>query len=991
MASSPEPRPKRPRKPKRETQRELATRLEHEVALERLVRSLGVDLEPEGDRLGGRCPLHPEDPEPHSLEIDPEANRWRCAACCPDGGTVLDWVMRTEGVSRRCAVQLLREDVVLTGKALRRRPGDHRTGVVKRATARALPNDFDATEDDALLEQVADFYHQTLLAEAGARAWLEEQGVRTGEVVSHFRLGLANRTLGLRLPKADRKSGAAVRRRMQELGVLRVSGHEHFAGCVVVPLHGPGGRVVQLCGHRLGASHRRSARARVWLREDRRGLFNPAAFEAEKVVVTATVLDALVLWSWGYRHVSATNGTDGPTEALQTALEHGAARKVVLLRPEGDIGSDWAERVATPCASRQTVVEHVTLHAPSCSDLVRAASDPETTLASLLGAPVVQMTPLSPEPDRDPSSSRELEPVPTPTTQPVVAPPTPTRDELVLEFEDRRWRIRGLAANKARGTLRANILVSRGSAGLHLDVFDVCTARPRAAFVRAAAHELAVDESTLRRDMGQVLLALEHAQDELLARAQLPAKKTPTMTDVQRDAAMALLRAPDLLDRVLADLKQLGVVGERDNLLLAYLAAVSRVLPQPLAVMVQSSSAAGKSSLVNAVLSLVPDEDRVVYSAMTGQSLYYMGSADLRHKVLCVAEDRGIDRAAYALKILQSEGRLTIASTGKDPGSGRLVSQEYTVEGPIAIMMTTTSIDLDDELLSRCLVLTVDESPEQTRQIHARQLRAQTLLGLEEHAGRDALLRLHHDAQRLLRPMRVLNPHTDALGSADLRVRARRDFRKLLGVVEVIAVLHQHQRERKTLEIGGEVIEAVEVHISDIELAKRLVGPLTPGPHELPQHTACILAQIDTFVVEQGHRLAIHRDHVRLSQRELRERFPLGRSQLAVHLRRLVDAELVRVHRAPQGRGEVYSLCFDGPATPTYVSQDPGVVRPGSGPDPVGFRPASGTSSSVKSDVVSETCAPKSVAEPALAENDTSGPNSAALEHVDAQNPRGQR
>jgi len=115
------------------------------------------------------------------------------------------------------------------------------------------------------------------------------------------------------------------------------------------------------------------------------------------------------------------------------------------------------------------------------------------------------------------------------------------------------------------------------------------------------------------------------------------------MTEPQRTAALELLRDPNLLDRVLDDLERIGVVGERDNLLVAYLASISRKLAAPLAVVVQSSSAAGKSSLVQAVLSLVPPEDRVVYSAMTGQSLYYMGSKDLRHKVLCVAEDRGVE------------------------------------------------------------------------------------------------------------------------------------------------------------------------------------------------------------------------------------------------------------------------------------------------------------------------------------------------------------
>ncbi len=120
----------------------------------------------------------------------------------------------------------------------------------------------------------------------------------------------------------------------------------------------------------------------------------------------------------------------------------------------------------------------------------------------------------------------------------------------------------------------------------------------------------------------------------------------------------------------------------------------------PLAVMVQSSSAAGKSSLMEAILALLPEEHRVEYSAMTGQSLFYMGETDLKHKVLAIVEEEGVSRAAYALKLLQSEGVLTIASTGKDPATGRLVTHQYRVEGPVMIFLTTTAIDLDEELLN---------------------------------------------------------------------------------------------------------------------------------------------------------------------------------------------------------------------------------------------------------------------------------------------------
>jgi hypothetical protein len=121
----------------------------------------------------------------------------------------------------------------------------------------------------------------------------------------------------------------------------------------------------------------------------------------------------------------------------------------------------------------------------------------------------------------------------------------------------------------------------------------------------------------------------------------------------------------------------------------------------------------------------------------------------LRHKVLAIAEEEGAKRAAYGLKLLPSDGKISIASTGKD-AAGRMVTETYEVEGPVALFTTTTSIDIDDELLNRCIELTVDEGRAQTRSIHDRQRHAETLGGMLGKRRGEQLIALHRNAQRLL-------------------------------------------------------------------------------------------------------------------------------------------------------------------------------------------------------------------------------------------------
>ena len=492
-----------------------------------------------------------------------------------------------------------------------------------------------------------------------------------------------------------------------------------------------------------------------------------------------------------------------------------------------------------------------------------------------------------------------------------------------MKLGDRRWRVRGLAKNTGFESLKVNLLVAAPNGDFHVDLVELYSARHRSVFVQMAAAETGLPEATIKKDLGQVLLRLEHLQDERLTLASEATRTVPAMSSADEEQALQLLRSPDLLDRIVAAFDRLGIVGEHTNRLVGYLAVVSRKTSHPLALLIQSGSAAGKSTLMDAILGFVPDEERVLYSAMTGQSLFYVGEGDLRHKVLAIVEEQGARRASYALKILQSEGALTIASTGKDPTSGRLVSQEYRVEGPVMIMLTTTAIDVDDELLGRCLVLTVDESPAQTKAIHERQRQSQSFEGLLARDERERIIRLHHNAQRLLRPRAILNPLASDLDFGDYRVRARRDHRKLLSVIEAVALLHQYQRRTRVLEQDGRSIECIEVTEDDVAVATTLFRQIV-GDHidDLPPQTTKLLGLLAGMVTVGSNRLAMDKAEYRFTRRQIREELGWGNTATKRHLGRLVDAEFVIAHGSRHGRGLVYELAYAPEVEPARSSED---------------------------------------------------------------------
>ncbi|MGH8694121.1 MAG: CHC2 zinc finger domain-containing protein, partial [Burkholderiales bacterium] len=211
-------------------------RLKVEVSVERLVEGAGIELKRPGKDFVGRCPFHEDDTA--SLVVTPAKNLWRCFGCGVGGGPI-DWVMKKNGVSFRHAVELLREGL----PSLAAEPA---AGRIKRSTVRTLPAPvaFDA-DDQALLNQTVDYYHERLLATPEATAYLMARGLNHPELVAHFKLGVADRTLGLRLPDKRRVAGADIRARLTRIGLYRESGHEHFNGSLIVPVFDEAGDVIE--------------------------------------------------------------------------------------------------------------------------------------------------------------------------------------------------------------------------------------------------------------------------------------------------------------------------------------------------------------------------------------------------------------------------------------------------------------------------------------------------------------------------------------------------------------------------------------------------------------------------------------------------------------------------------------------------------------------------------------------------------------------------
>lgn len=489
-----------------------------------------------------------------------------------------------------------------------------------------------------------------------------------------------------------------------------------------------------------------------------------------------------------------------------------------------------------------------------------------------------------------------------------------------LNLQGRHYEVKGIAreATQLKATVKATGETSRE---FELTTLDLYSGRSREAFVKRCATLFGKLEELITADFARLIEEVENWQPS----GDDEADEVPQSSPEDEARALAFLTNPALFDELLRDMETLGVAGEQTNKLVAYLAAVSRKLDDPLSLMIQSRSAAGKSTLQHAVLSLAPPEDQVHYTRLTSQSLYYQGETSLVHKVLALEEAEGLGEAAYSLRALQSAKRITVATTVKDPVSGKMKTESYVVQGPVAVLLTTTSASLDEETASRFLTLTIDESTGMTETILAAQRRRDTLAGYLDELEKQEVIAKHHAAQRLLEPLVVINPYAEQLSFPAHTLRARRDHKKYLMLIKAVAFLRQKQRSVKESARGGQTFRYIEATREDIacanELARQILGH---SLDELSAQARRLLELVHGFVAEQCQARDLSPGQFFFTRRDVRQATGWSDWQVRTHLRELEELEYLRARSGAWGREFVYELAGDPlPEGPTISLVDP--------------------------------------------------------------------
>jgi DNA primase len=825
-----------------------------------VVQSYGIALKAQGKDRIGLCPFH-DDNNP-SLRVTPGKNLFRCMSCGATGN-VLQFVAKMENLTIKEAALKLAGSI----------PGVQR-GSALPAPPSSPPRPANAAE---LLQRVTSFYARTLAKDRTGLAYLKSRRLDDPAMLETFSVGYCNGTLKQALPKAGE-----IIEQLQALGILNEKGNECFYGRITVPIHDATGNVVGLYGRRLTDDQPKH----LYLRGESRGVCNGVtAKTTQSLIVTEAIFDAMSLWAAGFRNVIPMGGKDGWTADHDRLIQENGVTEIILALDNDEPSRKATEALQTKLASQVKAVHRVTW-----PEGVKDAN------AFFLSRRADEFRALLPQPSQ-------------PTTEETAGEEkiTLTPEGFAVVIGGRHYDLCAME-KPSMGRMKATVKALSDEPGrFHIDTVDFYLSRSRKGFVAEAARLFREMPETIEADVNRIILAVEKYLAQKLEGASVAVVTVP---DADRMEAMRMGRSAGLVDELQRDLARLGLIGEEPNRLLLYLGMTSRKMDDPLAVQILSSSGAGKSHLQDAVLSLCPEEDLIKLTSLSGQALFYKGEESLKHKCLAIAEVAGAEGARYALRNLISEKKLTIESTVKNALTGRLETQINTVYGPTAVFETTTNPDTDPETKSRYVLLSVDESPEQTRLILDAQRHRHTLEGRKRSQARHKIMAKHHALQRLLEPVAVVNPFEPLLSYGEGRLAFRRDHPKYLNLILAVTFLHQMQRPRKH---DDEVGDYIETTLDDIAIANELAhGLFGQSLDDLSAPSREALERITGHVERRAQEMKTTEDKIEFSRRELRETFGWSDTRLRVYLRELVAMEYLAPVSGRNGLRYCYRLIDDG-------------------------------------------------------------------------------
>jgi len=325
-------------------------------------------------------------------------------------------------------------------------------------------------------------------------------------------------------------------------------------------------------------------------------------------------------------------------------------------------------------------------------------------------------------------------------------------------------------------------------------------------------------------------------------------QQKPTLTKEEITEAENFLKQQQLLKITNDNIGKSGVIGEETNRLIMYLVFTSRKTNRPLHIISFGSSGIGKSHLQEKVGELIPKEDKIELTSVSGNAFYYYVDDDLGNKLILIEDYDGVFAALYPIRELQSKQKISKTITMRDR-NGNTRTLHLTVKGPVSIGGCTTNEHVYEDNANRSFLIYLDESEQQDEKImdYQRKLSA----GKIDITQQQKIQKLLQNVQRILQPISVRNPYAEKLIIPKEVFKPRRTNAHYIAFIEAITFYKQYQREHKVDKESGEIF--IETTLEDIAEANELMkNILLKKSDELGYATRKFLENVKQYLQSHG-------------------------------------------------------------------------------------------------------------------------------------------
>jgi len=374
--------------------------------------------------------------------------------------------------------------------------------------------------------------------------------------------------------------------------------------------------------------------------------------------------------------------------------------------------------------------------------------------------------------------------------------------------------------------------------------------------IRKTAEKLEIGTSVIAASLAELTEQLEAYRIEQIKNAAPEMPQRPTLTAEQRKAAEDFLKSKNLMQRTNELIGKSGMIGEESNRLLMYLIFTSRKLNQPLHIVSLGASGTGKTHLQEKIGELIPEEDKIEITTLSENAFYYFGQRELKNKLILIEDLDGAESSLYPLRELQSKKRISKTIAHKNT-KGETRTIHLVVEGPVSVSGCTTQEQIYEDNANRSFLIYLDESKEQDKKImeYQRKSSAGKVNEEEEQVAQE----LMKNCQRLLEPIKIINPFAELLNIPEEVLKPRRTNNHYLQFIEVVTYYHQFQREQKADEQTGEIY--IETTLEDVAEANKLLKEiLLRKSDELTGACRNYLESIKSYLEQEGKKQFTNRE-----------------------------------------------------------------------------------------------------------------------------------